>query len=120
MVVFLRFRRNASRFRGDNAKSGWRDRSSTELRRFLNPSAAFGAAGPELQTERSRCAPCLPWPFCATLASLSGCMLDGVEAAQGKQGEKKRAAGVVKVAQAANAYGKHFDHAGWQAIKLPH
>lgn len=47
-------------------------------------------------------------------------MMSGVEAAQGKQGEKKRAAGVVKVAQAANAYGKHFDHAGWQAIKLPH
>lgn len=36
------------------------------------------------------------------------------------QGEKKRAADVVKVAQAANAYGKRFDHAGWQTIKLPH
>jgi len=47
-------------------------------------------------------------------------IMNGVEAAQGKQGEKKRAAGVVKVAQAANAYGKHFDHTGWQAIKLPH
>lgn len=47
-------------------------------------------------------------------------IMEGVEAAQGKQGEKKRAAGVVKVAQAANAYGKHFDHTGWQAIKLAH
>lgn len=47
-------------------------------------------------------------------------IMNGVEAAQGKHGEKKRAAGVVKVAQAANAYGKHFDHAGWQAIKMPH
>lgn len=47
-------------------------------------------------------------------------IMEGVEAAQGKHGEKKRATGVVKVAQAANAYGKHFDHAGWQAIKLPH
>lgn len=47
-------------------------------------------------------------------------IMNGVEAAQGKQGEKQRAAGVVKVAQAANAYGKHFDHTGWQAIKLPH
>lgn len=47
-------------------------------------------------------------------------IMNGVEAAQGKQGEKKRASGVVKVAQAANAYGKHFDHAGWQAIKMPH
>lgn len=47
-------------------------------------------------------------------------IMEGVEAAQGKQGEKTRAAGVVKVAQAANAYGKHFDHAGWQAVKLAH
>ena len=47
-------------------------------------------------------------------------IMNGVEAAQGKQGEKQRATGVVKVAQAANAYGKHFDHSGWQAIKLPH
>ena len=49
-----------------------------------------------------------------------GDIMNGVEAAEGKQGDKKRASGVVKVAQAANAYGKHFDHAGWQAIKLPH
>ena len=47
-------------------------------------------------------------------------MMSGVEAAQGKHGEKKRASGVVKVAQAANAYGKHFDHAGWKAIQMPH
>lgn len=47
-------------------------------------------------------------------------ILSGAEAAEGKQGEKKRASGVVKVAQAANAYGKHFDHTGWKAIKLPH
>jgi len=47
-------------------------------------------------------------------------IMGGVEAAEGKQGEKTRASGVVTVAQAANAYGKHFDHAGWRAIKLPH
>jgi hypothetical protein len=47
-------------------------------------------------------------------------IMNGVEAAQGKHGEKKRATGVVKVAQAANAYGKHFDHAGWKAIQMPH
>ena len=46
-------------------------------------------------------------------------ILNGVEAAEGKQGEAKRASGVVKVAQAANAYGKHFSDAGWQAIKMP-
>ena len=44
----------------------------------------------------------------------------GVEAAEGKEGEKQRASGVVKIAQASNAYGKHFDHAGWKAIQLPH
>lgn len=47
-------------------------------------------------------------------------LMSGVEAAEGKEGEKKRASGVVKVAEAANAYGKHFDHAGWKAIKMPH
>ena len=47
-------------------------------------------------------------------------LMSGAEAAEGRQGEKQRAAGVVKVAQAANAYGKHFDHTGWKAIKLPH
>ena len=47
-------------------------------------------------------------------------IMNGVEAAEGKEGEKKRASGVVKVAEAANAYGKHFDHAGWKAINMPH
>ena len=47
-------------------------------------------------------------------------IMNGVEAAEGKQGEKQRASGVVKVAEAANAYGKHFDHAGWKAIQMPH
>ncbi len=47
-------------------------------------------------------------------------VMNGVEAAEGKQGDKKRTSGVVKVAQAANAYGKHFDHAGWQAVRMPH
>ena len=49
-----------------------------------------------------------------------GDIMNGVEAAEGKQGDKKRASGVVKVAQATNAYGKHFDHAGWQAVRMPH
>ena len=47
-------------------------------------------------------------------------LMSGAEAAEGKEGEKNRASGVVKVAQAANAYGKHFDHTGWKAIKVPH
>lgn len=52
-----------------------------------------------------------------------GDIMNGVEAAEGKEGkegEKKRASGVVTVAQAANAYGKHFDHGGWKAVKMPH
>lgn len=47
-------------------------------------------------------------------------LMEGAETAQGKQGEKKRAAGVAQVAKAANAYGKHFDHAGWRSIPMPH
>jgi len=42
------------------------------------------------------------------------------KAAQGKHGEGKRAAGVVQVAQASNAYGKYFSHSGWKAIPLAH
>lgn len=49
------------------------------------------------------------------IAEISG----GMEAAEGKQAGKKRAAGVVQVVQALNTYGKYFDHAGWKTIKLP-
>ncbi len=47
-------------------------------------------------------------------------LMAGAEAAQGKHGEGQRAAGVVQVAKASNAYGKHFSHPGWKAVKLPH
>ena len=47
-------------------------------------------------------------------------LMAGAEAAQGKHGEDKRAEGVVKVAQASNAYGKYFSHSGWKAIPLSH
>ena len=47
-------------------------------------------------------------------------LMAGAEAAQGKHGDAKRASGVVKVAQASNAYGKYFDHGDWKSIKLPH
>ncbi len=47
-------------------------------------------------------------------------IMNGVEAAEGKHGEKERASGVVKVAEAANAYGKYFNHAGWKAVNMPH
>ncbi|NMM77021.1 hypothetical protein B2J86_00880 [Acidovorax sp. SRB_14] len=52
----------------------------------------------------------------AVIANLMG----GVEAVQGKEGDSERASGVVKLAQALNTYGSHFDHAGWKALKLPH
>lgn len=44
----------------------------------------------------------------------------GAEAAQGQHGEDQRAAGVVQVTRAANAYGTYFNHGGWKSIKLPH
>lgn len=47
-------------------------------------------------------------------------IMSGTEMAEGKQGEQARASGVVKIAQALNAYGKHFEHAGWKAVALPH
>jgi len=47
-------------------------------------------------------------------------LMAGAEAAQGQHGEGQRAAGVVRVAKAANAYGKHFSHQGWKALELPH
>lgn len=43
-------------------------------------------------------------------------ILAGVEAMEGKvQGETRRA-GAEKVAHALNAYGEHFDHAGWKRL----
>lgn len=44
-------------------------------------------------------------------------IVKGIDTMEGKQ---QRAVGVVRVAQALNIYGKYFDHAGWQPIKLPH
>ncbi|GAB3548022.1 hypothetical protein GCM10027343_27970 [Noviherbaspirillum agri] len=56
----------------------------------------------------------------AQLHVVIGDLAEGIETLEGKSQEKQRASGVVKVAQALNAYGKHFEHAGWKAIKLPH
>lgn len=55
----------------------------------------------------------------AQLHIVIGEILGGVDAAQGKEGDKARAEGVVKVAQALNTYGSHFNHSGWKAIPLP-
>lgn len=56
----------------------------------------------------------------AQLHIVIGQLADGIETLEGKRQGKERASGVVKVAQALNTYGTHFDHAGWQAIKLQH
>lgn len=47
-------------------------------------------------------------------------IMSGVDTLEGKIHASNRAGGVVKTAQALNTYGKYFDHAGWQSIKLPH
>jgi hypothetical protein len=46
-------------------------------------------------------------------------LMAGAEAAQGKHGDAQRAAGVVRIARASNAYGEHFNHSGWTSIELP-
>ena len=56
----------------------------------------------------------------AELHGLIGQMMNGAEAAQGKQGDAKRADGVVAVAKALNTYGDHFDHKGWKKIDVGH
>lgn len=56
----------------------------------------------------------------AQLHIVIGDLLSGVEIAEGRHKGKQRAAGVVKMAQALNAYGQYFEHPDWQAIKLPH
>ena len=43
-------------------------------------------------------------------------LLAGAEAMQGKEKGVKPRAGAERVAKALNAYGEHFDHAGWKRI----
>ncbi len=56
----------------------------------------------------------------AQLHVIIGEMAQSVDALEGKQSGKDRAHGLVKAAQAVNTYGRYFDHAGWQPVKLPH
>lgn len=49
-----------------------------------------------------------------------GEILAGADMAQGKAGEQERASGVVKIGQAINSYGAHFQHPGWKTTPLPH
>ena len=56
----------------------------------------------------------------AQLHIVIGDIAKGVETVQGKHSGKGRSLGVVEITQAVNTYGEYFEHAGWQAIKLPH
>lgn len=56
----------------------------------------------------------------AQLHTVIGELMAGVDMAQRQRQEQGRVAGVVKVAQALNTYGKYFDHPGWKPIALPH
>ncbi|HEX2530519.1 MAG TPA: hypothetical protein VHK70_03525 [Burkholderiaceae bacterium] len=48
---------------------------------------------------------------------LLGEMISGIDTIEGKQAKTKRAKGVVKFVEVLDAYGKHFNHAGWTPIK---
>jgi hypothetical protein len=56
----------------------------------------------------------------AQLHIVIGDIAKGVETIQGKHPGKARSLGAVEISQAMNTYGEYFNHAGWQAIKLPH
>ena len=43
-------------------------------------------------------------------------LMAGVEAMEGKAQGETRQAGAERVAKALNAYGEHFDHAGWKRL----
>jgi hypothetical protein len=43
-------------------------------------------------------------------------LVEGAEAMEGKHKAGARRAGAERVAKALNAYGEHFDHAGWKRI----
>lgn len=49
-----------------------------------------------------------------------GAILAGVAMAEGKQEGASRAAGVVRVAQALNTYGKYFNHPDWKRLAPAH
>jgi hypothetical protein len=52
----------------------------------------------------------------AQLHIVVGELMAGAEAMQGKVEGEARRAGAERVAQALNAYGEHFEHAGWKRL----
>jgi hypothetical protein len=78
----------------------------------------YRSAGTQVEQEVSRVvAECKLEPKAdAMLHIIVADLLAGAETMQGK-GKTKQAAGAHKVVQALNAYGKYFDHPGWQGLK---
>ncbi|MEE1653881.1 MULTISPECIES: hypothetical protein [Brachymonas] len=56
----------------------------------------------------------------AQLHGLIAQMMQGSEMTKGKQGNAKRADGVLSVAKALNTYGDYFSHPGWKKINVGH
>lgn len=56
----------------------------------------------------------------AQLHIVLGNMMNGIEIARGKEQGQEREQGVVKIAQAMNAYGDYFDQHDWKNFKLAH
>ena len=56
----------------------------------------------------------------AQLHIVLGNMMAGIEIARGKEQGQERELGIVKIARTMNAYGKHFDQAGWKNFELAH
>lgn len=85
-------------------------------------SAAFDASAKEVTAQVSyMVSNCKLEPKAdAQLHVLISAMMKGAEVLEGKQPGVQRAAGLVAVARALNAYGEHFSHPGWQAIDLRH
>lgn len=56
----------------------------------------------------------------AQLHILLGQIVQGAEIVEGKVAHEKPGGGLVKLAQALNGYGTHFNHPGWAAIDVSH
>ncbi len=57
-------------------------------------------------------------PVSAQLHLVLRDIMGGISAVQGEHGELARPAGVSQIAEASNAYGQYFEHAGWQPIGM--
>lgn len=56
----------------------------------------------------------------AQLHILLGNIVQGVEVIEGKVSSEKQENGLIKMAEALNSYGNHFDHPHWENFNLSH